>query len=171
MVVANGARETCRKKGKMTGCTKYGEYFILKDVHVVPKLNKKLISLTKLTSEGARMSTEDRKLFVKKGKNKLTFDLRNEGGKFLYYLELGNQEVNDIQVEKKNEDSNKVKKMRKLDINVAHGYCHSTDPVLRKSYKNVGIELVGELKTCDACNQMKAKAKGVKKTTEKLPQK
>ena len=139
MVVANGAKEICRKKGKLTGCTKYGEHFVLKEVHVVPGLNKKLISLTKLTAEGSKMSTENKKLFVEKGKNKLTFDLRNENGKFLYYLKLGKQEVNDIQVEKKNEESKQVKKLRKLDINVAHGYCHSSEPILRKSYKEIGV--------------------------------
>ena len=98
----------------------------------------------------------------------MTFDLRNENRKFLYYLKLGNQEVNDIQVEKRYQEDNQVKKMRKLDINVAHGYCQSSEPVLRKSYKGIVVELVGELKTCDACNQMKAKAKGVKKSTEKI---
>ena len=50
---------------------------------------------------------------------------------------------------------------------MAHGYCHSSEPVLRKSYKEIGVELVGELKTCDSCNIMKAKAKSVSKSTEK----
>ena len=105
------------------------------------------------------MNTENKKLFVEKGKNKLTFDLRNENGKFLYYLELGKQEVNDIQVQKENQEEKQVKKTKKLDINVAHEYCHSSEPVLRKSYKKIGVELIGELKICDACNQMKVKAK------------
>ena len=109
VIVANGAKEICRKKGKFKGFTKYGEYFVLRDVHVVPGLNKKLISLTKLTAEGSKMSTENKKLFIEKGKSKLTFDLRNENGKFLYYLELGKQEVNDIQVQKENQEEKQVK--------------------------------------------------------------
>ena len=167
ITVANGGREVCRKKGKLLGCSKYGEPFQLHDVYVVPGLKKKLISLTKLTSSGATMKTGKDKLVVKKAGKNLTFDLKNEDGKYLYYLELESQEAHDIEVEK--EDKNMDKKfVRKMDINVAHGYCHSCESVLRKNYAREGIELVGELRACEGCNLAKGKAKNINKSSTKI---
>ena len=165
ITVANGGREMCTMKGKFSGVTKYGEPFVLRDVYVVPGLKKKLISLTKITADGANMKTEENKLLIKKGGNNLTFDLVNENGKFLYYLEIKKEEAYDAEVSK--EIPNKKLK-RKLDINVAHGYCHSSEAVLRKNYSKMGIELVGELKSCDGCNKAKGRAKNVNKSTERI---
>ena len=66
---------------------------------------------------------------LKKGGNNLTFDLVNENGKFLYYLEIKKEEAYDAEV---SEEIPNKKLKRKLDINVAHGYCHSSEAVLRK---------------------------------------
>ena len=51
----------CQKKGRYEGVSKYGEHFVLDDVYVVPGLNKKLISITKLIGDGATMRTEENK--------------------------------------------------------------------------------------------------------------
>ena len=64
----------------------------------------------------------------------MTFDLKNESGKFLYYLEIKpkNEEVNEVESMEVKDKKPEKNLMKKLDINVAHGYCHSCEGVLRK---------------------------------------
>ena len=115
------------------------------------------------------MKTDENKLKIQKSNSELTFDLKNENGKFLYYLEIkSDEEANEVESEETDENKPNKNLIKKLDINVAHGYCHSCEGVLRKNYKNMGIELVGELKACDGCNQAKGKAKNVNKSTDKV---
>ena len=58
---------------------------------------------------------------------------------------------------------------RKMDINDAHEKMgHSCASVLIATCKQMGIKLVGSLKACEACMKAKARAKPVKKSTNKI---
>jgi hypothetical protein len=53
-----------------------------------------------------------------------------------------------------------------VDINNAHGVCRHKGRVLfRKTYKCLGVNLTGTLKSCEGCGYVKVKVKSVSKTT------
>jgi hypothetical protein len=58
-----------------------------------------------------------------------------------------------------------IKMPKTIDINEAHDMCgHKGEPLLRKTYKRLGDELTGKLRSCKGCCFAKAKAKLVSKT-------
>ena len=58
-----------------------------------------------------------------------------------------------------------------MDINVAHGYCHLGEKLLKTTFNELGVKLTGELKACDGCCRANAKAKGVSKQSTTIAQK
>ena len=59
-------------------------------------------------------------------------------------------------------------KPKVLNINDIHDkFGHVGETVLRRTIKHLGYTVTGTLKCCDACKMAKARAKGVKKQTER----
>jgi hypothetical protein len=76
-------------------------------------------------------------------------------------------EENNYSPVKENKDKNNT--YLTMDINTAHDrLAHTSESILRETMKEYGIKLIGKLNACDECLQVKAKAKGVPKTTKTL---
>lgn len=125
----------------------------LKDILYIPKFGQKIISIGRMLKNSAKMIAEGEKMSVQTKKNTLIFETTN-GSPLMYLREIKGRE--------EEVNANEIT----MEINEAHEvFGHINDQQLKNTTKVLGIKLTGVMKTCQGCQQAKAKAKGVKKFT------
>ena len=154
LIVGDGKEVQIFKTGTLTLSTD-GGVIRLQDVKVAPTMAKNIISTVSLEKAGNKIEMSDGVMTIsdRTGSHSVRVS-RNSG--LLYYL-TGTPVVGDV---------NAVEPKEKMDINEAHDkYGHASNNPLKSLTKQLGIELTGEKKPCEACAYAKAKAKAVCKTT------
>jgi Reverse transcriptase (RNA-dependent DNA polymerase) len=131
------------------------EILVLRDCLYVPQLNRNIISLTQLISEGHNIQmTEDHIVAIREDTGIETIKFKRDGD--LYTLEGRPYEASYIHA---------VTGVR-ADINHVHRiFGHIGETLLRKTARSLDWKLFGELQPCDSCLKVKARAKGVRKQT------
>ena len=142
--------------------TTEGQMVDLDDTLYIPEFDQNIISLGRFALKGHRIEMCDAviKVWSRYDKHYLRFE--REGN--LYYLTASPRRLSGDEEETAMSMST-LQKGNKVDINDAHTVLgHIGKALLEKTAKEIGWELIGTLRTCDACAKAKAVATRVPKT-------
>ena len=158
IIVGNGMEVKAKKKGTVTIKTEQGTLLQMSNVLYVPNFEKNLLSVAKLTSNGATVSADSEKMTLTKGE--LTITTKKEtGNNGMYYITGERIETQESGLVALN------KQPRSVDINVAHKLLgHAGGASIIKLAKTISWTLTGTLTKCEACALARARAKNVPKT-------
>jgi hypothetical protein len=182
--IADGKSITPRGVGTNTLLDYMTDYPLqIKKMHVIPEFSKQILSVLKLIDDGYRVEFLPDHAIIKDETSKEINCPRDTTG--LYYLHVQEPEtcnnattdsdintwknvVSDVDSETGiNKSATNIVKMPKtVDINHAHDVCgHKEEALLRKTFKQLGVKLTGDMKPCEGCGYSKAKAKVISKTS------
>ena len=168
ITMANGTSENTSMVGDMRGmmCDHNGNQVApvrMGSVKILPSGKFNLFSLSKLTKDGWTMTGDKNGIQMVKGDMKVVFDLiipTKEGILYAIYIQRG---VVELAGTTQDEKAMKPKAVVKIPIKKAHEmFGHSSEEATRKTANALGIVLSrGELGTCEACTEAKAKQKNL----------
>lgn len=161
IIFGNNARLQTAKIGKWHGIVKYADgsqaTLTLDNVKYIPGLAYNLFSLTAAMDRGAQLHNKGKVLCLTKGSLKLFFDeeIKTRSG-FILGIKMESL-VNDVA-------SAGLQEGTKVKASTLHGMLgHCNDSYMRKTAKDMGIEITGKLETCESCAIGKASQKAVPK--------
>ena len=169
VTVSTGEATTATVRGDLDMISDRGEKMTLLNVLYVPSVKRNLLSTNKFIQRGAILLANEEKMQIKKDGKTITLPCKQESGGNMYCLNakrIVSESINDVGTAESTEEPSKEKSLPKtLDINVAHGFCHLGEKLLRVTFNALGVKLTGNLVPCDGCCRANAKAKGVRKWT------
>ena len=155
VMVGNSATVNAIAIGDILLQTTNGE-IELKDVLVIPKFTKNILSMSKIMQVGCKVSANKNTLYIRNWDEKVALDRDNVTG--MYFLKGKRLPLNQAYTSKRTQS---------MDINVYHDLLgHAGETTLRKTASLMKITLTGKLKSCDGCMKEKAKQKATAKETK-----
>lgn len=156
--------------GKETEATKKGELMLihadtkqkihLKNVLYVPTFKQNIMSIPTLMRNGFSINAKMKSFELVQNKRSIKLGKMDEKGMFYFVgKRIDTNQTPQINVVKK--------KRLTMDVNEAHDMFNHLGPeALRKTCKNLGIELTGTFQSCPGCMYAKAKQKKVNKLSK-----
>ncbi len=165
--MGNGAIETASIIGTLPGtvCDQFGNRMMktaITDVTYLPTATYNLFSLTQMMTKGWVMGNDTESIWITKGHNKVTFDLKiptPTGMIYAMYFSRDTEIAGTIQ--------DKTIKPMTMTIQQAHERLgHGSEVATRRTAAVLNWHLTrGTLSPCEACAAAKAKQKNVPKTS------
>ena len=185
VTIGDGSSVEARWVGDVYLRINSGHVFKLHNVLYIPGFSKNILSLARLLERTCWIKGDNHIMALYQGSLKILMVKDEDSGMFYLHskrLKMPPEECAMAHVIPPDDDEDLThsaeedpvpdredsKGLKKLDINEAHEKMgHSCAAVLKSTCKQMGIQLVGSLKACEACMKAKARAKPVKKTTDK----
>ena len=158
--VGSGEELSAKEVGTVTLKNEKGAVLKLKQVYWVPSFVKNVISLTKLTDEGVKVTMEKSTLTLQNRKGG-TLAIPKKPPETMFYFNGWR-----AMTEEEDQAMAVTGATSTMDINEAHRkLAHVSEGTLRKTMARFKVKLTGKLEPCFGCMQAKAKAKAVPKST------
>ena len=186
--VGNEAQVIAKTEGNLYVSESNSDRSVKMQVAYCPDFAKNVISGPKLIDAGCNISFNETHALVTNKEGKVVMRCERDPIDRMYYFVgtritktatdqvFTNDEWKDAQVEVNEQGQSKQEKIKQkpknIDINEAHYKMgHKGTALLKATCKHLGINLMGQLKPCEACGVAKAKQKAVAKTTNVVAEK
>ena len=167
VTIGDGSKIIGRIQGSILLQTSNQIKFKLYNVLYIPGFNRNILSLARILEKGNEITADSESMKLLRGASSLTLMKEHTSGMYVMKAtRMSPKPWQSLHLAENKEE--KPEKPKTVDINEAHDKLgHAYEQVIRRTCKRLAIKVTGTLLPCDACMRTKAKAKAVKKYTEK----